>query len=197
MSKPYVPKPDSLADRVIKYLSLVKGPLSYAEIARQMNKPRSNIEPCLRAAITHGALVQDKRGSVRLPTPAEIDAATPAAAEASPRTRAGRKTTKARGSAGRRQANRHAQPAAPDEPALVAAPAGPVACLLDDGDIVLHGLQINTDETSCTISEAHARKLHSFLDRLFGTPVARPITPDGVYAARPVTQPLLTGEAHR
>lgn len=168
MSKPYVPKPDSLADRVIKYLSLVKGPLSYAEIARQMNKPRSNIEPCLRAAITHGALVQDKRGSVRLPTPAEVDAATPAAAEASPRTRAGRKTTKARGSAGRDRANaaRRVQAQVVEPPP----PPGPVASLWDDGDIVLHGLEPNADGSSATINEAHARRIHGFLHRLFGPP---------------------------
>lgn len=194
MSKqPYTPRPGSLPARVIEHLTGNADPaLSCADIEQKFGAPSRNVRPILAAAVTHGALVMAKvegRSMYMLPD------ADQAGAAAAPPASAPRKAR--RGHAGRQRANAARKDRVQTEQPVDPPAPGPVACLWDDGDIVLHGLRMNTDETSCTISEAHARKLHGFLDRLFGTPVARPIASDGVYAAHAVSHPLLTGEARR
>ena len=57
--------------------------------------------------------------------------------------------------------------------------------------MVLHGLEPNADGVTATITEPHARRLHAFLDRLYGMPVAS-LASDGSYRAQPPARALLT-----
>lgn len=201
--KPYTPKPGSLAEQVIQHLRQTgRASIEFAAVAKVFGKPRTNVEPCLRAAIAHGALVRVAPAEVRLPTAGEaaqggtgqaVDSATPRAPRKTTRRGGARKTAGSRGSAGRAQAASTEDPPSP----AGAVHTGPVACLWDDGDVVLHGLKMNEDGNSATVGEAHARRPHAFLDRLFGTPVAQPLRPGGMYMAPPTGVALLTGEASR
>lgn len=40
--------------------------------------------------------------------------------------------------------------------------------LWDDGDVVLAGIQINADAASVTLSDLQARRVHAFLERVYG-----------------------------
>ena len=157
-TKPYIPRPGSVPDIVIRHLREHGGTMHYADAAVHCAKPRNNIEPSLRAAIQHGALVLVAPATVQL-----AEGAPPAAAAPTTAPRKAR-----RGQAGRDRANsaRRVRAQVVEPP-----PApGPVACLWDDGDIVLHGLTPNADGSTATITQEHARRLHGFLHRLFGPP---------------------------
>lgn len=43
-----------------------------------------------------------------------------------------------------------------------------IAALWDDGDVVLSGIQINADAASVTLSDLQARRVHRFLERVYG-----------------------------
>ena len=180
--KPYTPRPDSLPARVIDELTDGNsGGLSCADIQQKFGVPSRNVRPTLAAAVKHGALVMGKvEGLVVYMLP---DGANQAAADSAPPTTAPRKAR--RGQAGRDRANatRRVRAQVVEPP-----PApGPVACLWDDGDIVLHGLTPNADGSTATITQEHARRLHGFLHRLFG-----PAELVATYPAPAPRGPLLT-----
>lgn len=184
--KPYAPKPGSLADQVVQLLHKRGTSMTFSAIAEAASVPRTNVEPCLRAAIAHGTLVRVQPGEVRLGDGTTATSGVWPTTEAAPAKRprksgTRRKTTRAK-AALPEDDNQAAPAAAPD-----VGPPGPVACLWDDGDIVLHGLTANADGATATITDGHARRLHAFLDRLFGPPVAQ----RAVYPRAPLTSPLL------
>lgn len=214
MSKPYTPRQGSAPAIVIDHLRAAGGTLTSAQFAELTGCDATSAFAILQSAMRHGVIVRAPGSTPRKTLFALADGAEAlldAAGAPKPETKGKRKAKG--GSAGaRRKTTRSQRAPAQDadehtsadeqegsEPAAAAqaGPSGPVACLWDDGDIVLHGLQINADDTSCTITEAHARRLHAFLDRLYGTPVARPIAPGGLYAAHAIRHPLLTAEAAR
>lgn len=43
-----------------------------------------------------------------------------------------------------------------------------IAALWDDGDVVLAGIAINADAASVTLSDQQARRVHRFLERVYG-----------------------------
>jgi len=51
------------------------------------------------------------------------------------------------------------------EPAVATAA---IAALWDDGDVVLAGIQINADAASVTLSDLQTRRVHAFLERVYG-----------------------------
>lgn len=179
--KPYTPRPDSLPARVIEHLTVrdTVG-LSCAEVAQNFGVASKNVRPNLAAAVKHGALVMGKvEGLVVYMLPGATEAGEAAAAP----TTAPRKAR--RGQAGRDRANatRRVRAQVVEPP-----PApGPVACLWDDGDIVLHGLMPNADGSTATITQEHARRVHGFLHRLFG-----PAELVATYPAPAPRGPLLT-----
>ena len=179
--KPYTPKAGSLADQVVQLLRGQGGSMTFPAIAEAASVPRTNVEPCLRAAIKHGTLRRVAPGEVSLG-----DDSAPAS-DTQPTT--GKRPRRPAGNTGRPRKARAAAPeaAATPAPGPDSGPAGPVACLWDDGDLVLHGLTPNNDGATATITDGHARRLHAFLDRLYGPPVAQ----RAVYPRTPLASPLL------
>lgn len=156
--------PTTLGARVITHLQQHGGALRSPEIATIFSCDPTSVSTKLRGCINHGELVllRGDGGKVRYALPG--DAAQDATATPAPR------KTSRRGAAGRAAAaSRRAAPVVA-EPVDPPPPPGPVASLWDDGDIVLHGLEPNTDGASATIGEDHARRLYRFLHRLFGPP---------------------------
>lgn len=204
--KPYAPRPGSAPAIVIDHLRAAGGTLTSAQFAELTGCNAQSAFAILQSAMRHGVIVRAPGSTPTKTLFALADGAhTALDAATEPEPKAGRRRTGAR----RKTAPRRRAPAqdaehspAPDleaSPAADAAadaPSGPVACLWDDGEIVLHGLVPNADGSTATLSEAHARRLHAFLDRLYGTPVARPLQGGGglVYAAHVPTPPLMLAQ---
>lgn len=201
-SSPYTPRPDTLVGRVYAHLQEHGGTLSSAEVATLFDVPTSCVLSGVKSALLNGHLERvvvdgDRKLYLRLPT-----AIGQFPAEPGKGTTKGRKARRTSGPTKARAAQAAVEPVVggdaddADHDGADAPAAGPVACLWDDGDIVLHSLQVNDDGATATITPAHARRLHAFLDRLYGTPVARPVQGGGglVYAAHMPTPPLMLAE---
>lgn len=209
-SSPYTPRPDTLVGRVYAHLQEHGGTLSSAEVASLFDVPTSCVLSGVKSALLNGHLERvvvegSRKLYLRLPDGAPAAAATGAPAGKNRKARRTNGPTKAR--AARAAAEREdggdsgeshgvGDAGGADHDGADAPTTGPVACLWDDGDIVLHGLDVNADGATATITPAHARRLHAFLDRLYGTPVARPVQGGGglVYAAHMPTPPLMLAE---
>jgi len=129
--------------------------------------PRASVSNTLKAAVQRGFLAHYSggRGKVvyHLPgTTVTLPEAAAATAQVVPATRkkAATKKKTRRAAAERAPATQNPGPAAPMQP-----PA--IASLWDDGDFVLYGLVINSDET-VTMTDEQARRLHRFLERVYG-----------------------------
>ncbi len=171
--KTYTPRPGSLVERISQHLQQHGGTLTSGQIAELFGTTPNCVMSSIRNALDHGHLRTHTVDGSRalLVSLGDVDSAD--AAEAS-------KPRKARqaGTGRRRAAAADSDADDVDTQGAAADPAdahsGPVACMWDDGDIVLHGLVGNEDGSTATITEAHARRLHAFLDRLYGAPEARP-----------------------
>jgi hypothetical protein len=177
--KTYTPRPGSLVERISQHLQQHGGTLTSSQIASLFGTTPNCVMSSIRNALDHGHLrTHTVEGSRALHVSLGDVDSVDAAEEAKPR-KAARGPRKA-GTGRRRAAAADSDAAADDLDAQDAAadPAdahtGPVACMWDDGDIVLHQLVGNADGSTATITEAYARRLHSFLDRLYGAPEARP-----------------------
>jgi hypothetical protein len=166
--KAYTPAPDSLAARVIHTLTEgAIGTLTPGEIATCFKVPRASVSNTLKAAVQHGHLTHYSggRGKVvyHLPgTTVTLDEAPTAKAQLVPaiRKKAATKKKARRAATQRAPATQNPGPAAPMQPPAIAA-------LWDDGDFVLYGLTINSDET-VTMTGEQAQRLHRFLERVYG-----------------------------
>lgn len=152
----YQPAEGTVAARLIAALHEAGGTISHQAAAEQLGVPAKNIGPSLKAAVQAGLVhyTSDGRGTAawHLPgTPAATDGAAPAPAP--------RKKTK------RRQA---AAPAPVDATEQAPVDGAAIAALWDDGDVVLAGIKINADAASVTLSDLQARRVHRFLERVYG-----------------------------
>lgn len=148
----YQPAEGTVAARLIAALHEAGGSLSHQAAAEQLGVPAKNLLPNLKAAIKAELVgyTSGGRGKVVWHLPG-VPVATEGAAPA-PKSRKRRKTREAA------------------EVALttVAAETAAIAALWDDGDVVLSGIQINAAAASVTLSDLQARRVHRFLERVYG-----------------------------
>jgi hypothetical protein len=168
----YTPRPGSFPARLIEHLTAVGGTMTKSEMAQGFGEPRKNIDGLTTAVIKNGLIVDcgardDGKRAYGLPGADPLQVApAPAAGLTLGSSSSGATLQIEKAKKTRRVAEKKApEPAPVDMPAPTAPP--PIAALWEDGDICLYGLQINADE-SATIGEAHARRLHKFLERVFG-----------------------------
>lgn len=168
----YQPKPGSFPARLIEHLTAVGGTMTKIEMAQGFAEPRKNIDGLTKTVIAHGLIVDcgeraDGKRAYGLPgADSFMVAPLPHGAltlgmQTQPVQAVGKKATKKR--------------AALPAPVVESLPSPttsstPIAALWEDGDVCLYGLQINADE-SATMGEGHARRLHKFLERVFGPTV--------------------------
>jgi hypothetical protein len=175
----YLPRPGSFPARLIEHLTAVGGTMTKSEMAQGFAEPRKNIEGLTSTVIKHGLIVDcgerdngtrayglpgsdaavispPPRSSLTLGLPAQQTDSAP-------------KKKKTRPAEKRVTVLGFMPSVVPTAtaPLVRDLPPPPIAALWEDGDICLYGLQINADE-SATIGEAHARRLHKFLERVFG-----------------------------
>lgn len=147
----YHPAEGSLAARLIAALEAGTGSMTNKEAATLLDVPIKNIQPSCKAAIAAGKLhhYSGGRGKVYYYLPgAEVPTGDATAA-----------STK-----------RKKRKAAPDveQTTDVAEEPTAVAALWEDGDVVLQGIQINADGCSVTLTDPLARRVHRFLERIYG-----------------------------
>lgn len=171
MTKPYTPRPGSLAEKVLAFLQTGEAPqISTADMVTLFNAAPSSTNNLLKAPRKFGLVVLHKNGKQALYTlpgvaPVWNDATQAAAPSAAPKARkvkAPKKKAAPQGTRKKRQAA--AAPAEPERPAAIAS-------LWDDGDVVLAGITINNDAASVTLSDLQARQVHRFLERVYGPTV--------------------------
>jgi len=171
MTKPYTPRPGSLAQKVIDYLQTGEGAqISTATMVTSFKVKPSSTSNLLKAPRKFGVLVLHKNGKqalYTLPGVAPVwDAAEAAAPSTAPKARKvkapKKKAAPPHGTRKKRQSV--AAPAEPERPAAIAS-------LWDDGDVVLAGITINNDAASVTLSDLQARQVHRFLERVYGPTV--------------------------
>lgn len=178
----YTPRPGSFPARLIEHLSAVGGTMTKSEMAQGFGEPRKNIDGLTTAVIKNGLIVDcgerdDGKRAYGLPGADPLQVAPAPAAgltlgsSSSGATPQIEKAKKTRQVAPKKKGFGHdlapVVEAASAKPVTTDQPPPPIAALWEDGDICLYGLQINADE-SATIGEAHARRLHKFLERVFG-----------------------------
>lgn len=172
----YTPKPESLAGKVFAHLQMHGGSLSGPEAGRLTGVPPKNVPPSLKAALQHGVLVKT---GIRYHLPgADLAAAPvlpslPAAAGpvSSMRGIAKKKTKKA--PAKRATAAKKKRQARTPKPAPAPERLPACAALYDDGDVAVFDV-VHTGDDGCLITEAKARRVHRFLDRIYGPVEATP-----------------------
>lgn len=152
----YQPGEGTTAARLITALHEAGGSMTPARAAEVLSVPANNIGSSAKAAVKAGLVCYFAGGRGKslwhLPGVAVgTDAPAPATAK--------RQKRKARQAAP--TATVEANDQAPAEGAAIAA-------LWDDGDVVLSGIQINADAASVTLSDLQARRVHAFLERVYG-----------------------------
>lgn len=169
-STTYTPAPGSIAARVMAHLRVYGGTLTPTQIAELFETRRSGVSNALYPAVAAGVLVHHQGGRFKtgyhLPgTEASFDDADDQAGEAKPAKARKAKAPKATAPASPR-ATRAPKAAAPEPEAEQA--TGAIAALWDDGDVVLAGLHINEDGETVTMTDPQARRVHRFLERVYG-----------------------------
>lgn len=154
MSKPYTPRPGSLTERVLNALPRLGGSMTAQQIAEEFSTKSNAIFNLLAPAVKAGMLAkatnEEGRTVYSLPDLGTAESFAPKA----------RKATKKKQRVPTAEAAT-AQPEADEAPP-------PIAALFDDGDIALYGVIPNEDGSGCTLSEVQARRVHRFLERVFG-----------------------------
>lgn len=154
----FQPRPGTVGARALSALAEHGWSLTATELAAALAIPPKNLHACLKAIRSHGLAVTDRNadGVAIWRLPAEGELAAPAEATTRPRKKRKQRTTRAQ-----------AAPAVEDAPSV----EGAIASLWDDGDVVLQGIVINQDAGSVTLSDAQARLVHRFLERVYGPTV--------------------------
>lgn len=154
----FQPRPGTAGARALTALAEHGGSLTATELAAALGIPAQNLHGGLKAIRTHGLAVTDRNadGVAIWRLPADGELAAPAGATTRPRKKRNQRTTQAQ-----------AAPAVEDAPSV----EGAIASLWDDGDVVLQGIVINQDAGSVTLSDAQARRVHPFLERVYGPTV--------------------------
>lgn len=149
----YHPAEGSLAARLIAALEAGTGSMTNKEAATLLEVPIKNIQPSCKAAIAAGQLhhYSGGRGKVFYYLP-------------------GANVPTGEGDASPAPTKRKKRQAAPDVEQTTDEPEEPtaVAALWEDGDVVLQGIQINSDGCSVTLTDTVARRVHRFLERIYG-----------------------------
>lgn len=158
MNHPFQPRPGTVGARALTALAEHGGSLTATKLAAALAIPPKNLHACLKAIRNHGLAVTDRNadGVAIWRLPAEGETAAPAAASPRPRKKRNQRTIQAQDA-----------PAAEDTPS----PEPAIASLWDDGDVVLQGIVINEDAGSVTLNDAQARRVHRFLERVYGPTV--------------------------
>lgn len=172
MTKPYTPRPGSLAQKVIDYLQTGEGAqISTATMVTSFKVKPSSTSNLLKAPRKFGVLVLHKNGKQALYTLPGVEPVWDDATEADAPTTApkARKVKAPKKKAAPPQGTRKKRQAVA-APAELERPAA-IASLWDDGDVVLAGITINNDAASVTLSDLQARQVHRFLERVYGPTV--------------------------
>lgn len=154
MSKPYIPRAGSLTERLLGALAGSGDAMTTADICQLFKVKSNSLFNLLSPAVKAGMLVKGTNAEGRLIySLPDGDAPTTAA-------------PKARKAAKKKQRVPTAE-AATAEPDVDEVPP-PIAALFEDGDIALYGITPHADGSGCTLSEPQARRVHRFLERVFG-----------------------------
>lgn len=179
MNHPFQPRPGTVGARALTALAEHGGSLTATELAAALAIPLKNLHACLKAIRSHGLAVTDRNadGVAIWRLPADGELAAPAEATTRPRKQ---RTTQAQAAPaaegwepltpriqrvnGRTAATGDLVTDEPEQPTAIAS-------LWDDGDVVLQGIAINEDAGSVTLSDSQARRVHRFLERVYGPTV--------------------------
>lgn len=155
----YQPGEGTTAARLIAALHEAGGSLTPARASEVLGVPANNIGSSAKAAVKSGLVCYFAGG--RGKSLWHLPGAGPNTTEAAAPATAKRQKRKKRSAAPPQAASLEVADQAPVEGAAIAA-------LWDDGDVVLAGIAINADAASVTLSDQQARRVHRFLERVYG-----------------------------
>ncbi len=151
----YQPAEGTVAARLIAALHEAGGSMTPAAASEALGVPANNIGPSAKAAVKAGLVcyLAGGRGKALWYLPG----ATVSTEDVAPATKSRKKRN-----------TRQRAESAPVEAAEPAVATAAIAALWDDDDVVLAGIQINADAASVTLSDLQARRVHRFLERVYG-----------------------------
>lgn len=156
----YVPRAGSIGDQCVAYLEEHGGALTRRELADALGTRIQNMNRPLMMAVHGKALAMHGagRGKTRFSMPGWV----PSDADLAPDLPKPKRGTVGRAAAARKKAMQQEAKYAP------AQRAPSVAALYSDGDVVLLDVVQGEDGTTAVLSEAQAREVHRFLERVYG-----------------------------
>lgn len=170
MNSPYQPKPGTIPAMFIAHLKEHGGTMTRADVANGFSIESKNVDGNLSTAIKHGLVVRHQVEGQK--TTYGLPGSDPGVRAPVPPSSMTIQTGRGKVALTPKKAptpkQRAAAPAIALEPTPVAdAAPGPCAALWEDGDVVLYGMQINSDDT-VTLTGAQAQRVHRFMERVYG-----------------------------